>query len=312
MKKTLFFITAMSCVMLSCSPKISGYRVEEKSVSNTLEFLASDELAGRDSGSEGLEKAARYLEDVFTKNSVKPYFATYRDTLSNYPKPAYNIVGYLEGADPELKKEFVVIGAHYDHVGIGKAVQNDSIYNGADDNASGTTAVAELVNYFAQSKSNKRSIMFCFFSAEEKGLLGSKHLAKKLKEADFNIYVMLNFEMIGVPMDKETEAYITGPGRSNMMDRMNDYAGKKLIGSNSFEMMYQLFRASDNYPFYMELNIPAHTISTTDMETFPFYHKPDDDFEAMDTKHMTSFIQEIIPVVEKMVNAQTKEIVLKK
>lgn len=298
--------------MLSCSPKISGYRVEEKSVSNTLEFLASDELAGRDSGSEGLEKAARYLEDVFTKNSVKPYFATYRDTLSNYPKPAYNIVGYLEGADPELKKEFVVIGAHYDHVGIGKAVQNDSIYNGADDNASGTTAVAELVNYFAQSKSNKRSIMFCFFSAEEKGLLGSKHLAKKLKEADFNIYVMLNFEMIGVPMDKETEAYITGPGRSNMMDRMNDYAGKKLIGSNSFEMMYQLFRASDNYPFYMELNIPAHTVSTTDMETFPFYHKPDDEFEAMDTKHMTSFIQEIIPVVEKMVNAQTKEIVLKK
>ncbi len=317
MNKTLFFITAsLSCLVMACSPKMANsaganYTVEEENVANTLQFLTSDELAGRDSGSEGIEKAAQYLEDIFSKNSVKPYFTTYRDTLSNYPKPAYNIVGYLEGSDHELKKEFVIIGAHYDHVGIGTAVSNDSIYNGADDNASGTTAVAELVNYFAKAKNNKRSIMFCFFSAEEKGLLGSKHLAKKLKGADFNLYVMLNFEMIGVPMNKEYEAYITGPGRSNMMDKLNEYAGERLIGSNEFEMKYQLFRASDNYPFFTEFNVPAHTLSTTDMEVFQFYHKPGDEFEAMDTKHMTAFIQQIIPVADKMVNAPSQDIVVK-
>ena len=142
-------------------------------------------------------------------------------------------------------------------------------------------------------------------------MLGSKHLAKKLKDADFNLYVMLNFEMIGVPMNKEYEAYITGPGRSNMMDKLNEYAGERLIGSNEFEMKYQLFRASDNYPFFTEFNVPAHTLSTTDMEVFQFYHKPGDEFEAMDTKHMTAFIQQIIPVADKMVNAPSQEIAVK-
>ena len=309
----LLFIGCFTAATAQKNATVKNYKVDEKSVETTLRFLSSDELQGRDSGSEGLEKAAQYLEDVFTKNSIKPYFATYRDTLSNYPEPAYNIVGWIEGNDPELKNEFVLIGAHYDHIGIAlQAVAGDTIYNGADDNASGTTAVTELVNYFAKSKSNKRSILFCFFSAEEKGLLGSRHLAAKLKQQDFNIYVMLNFEMIGVPMKKDFDAFITGYSVSNMADRLNEYAGKKLVGYLEFEMKYQLFRASDNYPFYTEFKVPSHTLSTTDMETFPYYHHVKDDFEAMDTKHMTKFIQDILPVVEKTVNAKTQEITLKK
>jgi Zn-dependent M28 family amino/carboxypeptidase len=192
------------------------------------------------------------------------------------------------------------------------AIDGDDIFNGADDNASGTTAVAEMVNYFAKTKSNKRSILFCFFSGEEKGLLGSKHLAAKLKQQNFNLYVMLNFEMIGVPMGQDIDAFITGYGRSNMVDKINEYAGRKIIGSNAFEMKYQLFRASDNYPFFTEFNVPSHTVSTTDMEKFAFYHQLGDDFEEMNVPHMTAFIQEMIPVTEKMVNAATREIVLKK
>lgn len=317
MKKTLsvllIFIGCLSTVNAQKNVTAKNYKVDEKSVAATLQFLSSDELKGRNSGSEGLEKAARYLEDVFSKNSIKPYFSTYRDTLSNYPEPAYNIVGWIEGTDPKLKDEFVVIGAHYDHIGMAlQPVEGDSIYNGADDNATGTTAVAELVNYYAKSKSNKRSILFCFFSAEEKGLLGSRHLAAKLKQQDFNIYVMLNFEMIGVPMKKDFDAFITGYSVSNMAEKLNEYAGKKMIGYLEFEMKYQLFRASDNYPFYTEFKVPSHTLSTTDMETFPYYHHVNDEFEVMDTKHMTAFIQDIIPVVEKTVNAETREIVLKK
>jgi len=313
MKKALFLLLiSLGFVALSCAQS-KPYKVDEKSVSATLKFLTSDELKGRAPGTPEMDLAAAHLEDILKKNGIKPYFATYRDTLSNYAKPAYNIVGVLEGTDPKLKKEFVVIGAHYDHIGMAKeAVNGDDIFNGADDNATGTTTVTELVNYYGRNKTNKRSILFCFFSAEEAGLLGSYHLSKKLHDQGFNIYTMVNFEMTGVPLGGDNLAFITGYGRSNMADKFNEYAGKKIIGSNEFEMKYQLFKFSDNYPFFLEFNVPSHTFSTTEMSTFPFYHKLDDEFEAMDTKHMTSFIQQMIPVVEKMVNARTQEITLKK
>lgn len=316
-KLVLVSLLSLGCIGVVSAQKkkavAASYKVEEKSVAATLKFLSSDELKGRDAGTEGAEMAAKYLEDVFVKNGIKPYFATYRDTLTNYSIPSFNVVGYLEGTDPVLKKEFVVIGAHYDHIGVATTpVNGDSIFNGADDNATGTTTVAELVNYYGKAKSNKRSILFCFFSAEEDGLLGSKHLAAKLKEQNFNLYVMFNFEMTGVPLGGDVLSYLTGYGRSNMADKINEYAGKRVVGSNEFEMKYQLFRASDNYPFFMEFNVPSHTISTTEMTTFKFYHQLGDEFAQMDTKHMTTFIQEMIPVVEKMVNAPTQEIVLKK
>ncbi|MCW4470699.1 M28 family peptidase [Flavobacterium sp. MFBS3-15] len=313
MKKILSLLWAsFGFVALSCAQS-KPYKVDEKSVSATLQFLTSDEMKGRAPGTPEMDLAAVYLEDVLQKNGIKPYFATYRDTLSNYAKTAYNIVGVLEGTDPKLKNEFVVIGAHYDHIGVAiVAVNGDDIFNGADDNATGTTTVAELANYYGKHKTNKRSILFCFFSAEEAGLLGSYHLSEKLRGQGFNIYTMLNFEMTGVPLGGENLAFITGYAKSNMADKFNEYAGKKIIGSNEFEMKYQLFKFSDNYPFFLEFNVPSHTLSTTEMSTFPFYHKLDDEFEAMDTKHMTSFIQQMIPVVEKMVNAKTQEITLKK
>ena len=289
-----------------------NYQVAEENVIKTLSYLTSDELEGRDSGSEGIEKAAVYLENLLKENGVKPYFKTYRDTLSNFDKPAFNIVGFIEGTDKKLKNEFVVIGAHYDHIGmLQNGVNGDVIVNGANDNATGTTAVTEVAKYFAKFKNNKRSILFVFFSAEEKGLLGSKHLAAKLKEQKMDLYFMFNFEMIGVPMkDKGMDFYLTGFGKSNMATTMNDYAGEKLVGYLPIETKYMLFRASDNYPFFTEFNVPAQTVSTFDFENFEFYHQPDDEFELMDTKHMTAVISKTIPVLEKMINAPKKEIKL--
>ena len=289
-----------------------NYQVAEENVIKTLSYLTSDELEGRDSGSEGIEKAAVYLENLLKENGVKPYFKTYRDTLSNFDKPAFNIVGFIEGTDKKLKNEFVVIGAHYDHIGmLQNGVNGDVIVNGANDNATGTTAVTEVAKYFAKFKNNKRSILFVFFSAEEKGLLGSKHLAAKLKEQKMDLYFMFNFEMIGIPMkDKGMDFYLTGFGKSNMATTMNEYAGEKLVGYLPIETKYMLFRASDNYPFFTEFNVPAQTVSTFDFENFQFYHQPDDEFELMDTKHMTNVISKTIPVLEKMINASIKEIKL--
>ncbi|WP_159800483.1 M20/M25/M40 family metallo-hydrolase [Flavobacterium sp. MK4S-17] len=316
MKKIFLALALWCCIIAACTAqknkRADKYEVTQKSVADKLKFLASDELGGRATASEGIEITAKYLEDIFAKNSVKPYFTTYRDTLSNYQEPAYNIVGYLEGNDPELKKEYIILSAHYDHIGLSNfPVAGDSIYNGANDDASGCVAVAEMVNYFARSKSNKRSIMFCFFTAEEKGLYGSRHLAAKLKQADFNLYAMLNFELIGVPLGKEAASYITGYAKSNMAHKLNEYAGNDmLVGSSEFEMRYQLFRRADNYSFYTEFKIPAHTISTTNMETFTLYHHVDDEFDMMDINHMAGFIKRMIPAVEKMANARVKEIVL--
>lgn len=292
------------------SKEVIAY-AKEADVSKTLKYLTSDELEGRDSGSKGIEKASIYLENLLRENNIKPYFKTYRDTLSNYDKTSYNIVGYIEGTDPVLKNEFVIIGAHYDHIGKISAVNGDDIANGANDNAAGTTAVSEVAKYFGQSKSNKRSLLFVFFSAEEKGLLGSKHLAAKLKQQNMNLYFMFNYEMVGVPMqNRDMLMYITGFGKSNMAAKMNEYSGDKLVGYLSVETKYMLFRASDNFPFYDEFNVPAQTVSTFDFENFDFYHQPDDEFELMNTAHITTIVNKTIPVLEKMMNAPTKEIKL--
>jgi len=288
------------------------YKVKEAEVSDFLKYLSSDELEGRETGTKGIEKAAVFLEDFFKKNNVKPYFKTYRDTLTNFKTPAFNIVGVLEGTDPELKKEFIVLSAHYDHIGLEKKKQDDMINNGANDDASGVTAVAEMAKYFSETKSNKRSVLFVFFAGEEKGLLGSKSLVKKLKAQDFKLYAQLNIEMIGIPMKRDYLAYITGFDKSNMAGKINEYTGKKTIGFLPKEAEYQLFYRSDNHPFFETFNKPCQSVSTFDFENFDFYHHVSDEFKLMDIPFMTSFIQEFLPAVTQMASSPTEEITMSK
>lgn len=278
-------------------------------VGNIITFLASDELKGREAGSEGIEKAANSIEYIFKENGVPSYFSTYKDTLSNFPGLAYNVVGLLEGNDDKLKKEFVVIGAHYDHIGTAKPVGQDSIANGANDNASGTTTVLELARYFGNAKTNKRSVIFALFSAEEKGLLGSAHLAKKLKAQNIDLYTMLNFEMVGVPLqNKDYFIYISGYEMSNMADVANGYAGDKLIGFLPTAAQMNLFQRSDNYPFHLEFNVPSQTFCTFDFTNFDHYHQVGDEADIMDFEHMAEVVNRVIPAVEGIVNSATKEI----
>ena len=185
-----------------------------------MNFLASDALKGRDTGSEGIDRAASYLIKNLEANKIGSYYNAYQDSLSNYQTPAYNIVGVLQGNDPSLKNEVVLVGAHYDHIGILSAQNGDSIANGANDNATGTATVLELARYFAKANVNKRTMIFAFFSAEEKGLKGSAHLAKKMKAEGVDLYAALNFEMTGVPMtDKDYLVYATGFNMSNVAAR---------------------------------------------------------------------------------------------
>jgi Zn-dependent M28 family amino/carboxypeptidase len=310
-------IVAFFCllVIVGCKTQIENpnkkTEISLNEVKESLSYLASDELGGRNTGSEGIEKAAVYIETLFAKNSIKPYLETYRDTFLIKDLVGYNVVGYIEGNDAKLKSEFVILGAHYDHIGKGKEVDGDTIANGANDDASGTVAVLEWAKYFSKTKNNKRSLLFTLYAAEEMGLKGSEHLAQKLNEANVGVYAMINFEMIGTPRAAgETIAYITGYNLSNMAERLNGYIGEEVVGFLAQAKEYKLFKRSDNYPFYNQFKVPSHAISTFDFTNFDYYHHVDDELDKMDFEHMTKFIIKMIPAIEGMVNSSTKEIKL--
>lgn len=295
----------------SQSEKSKNTFTDAERIGEMMNYLASNDMKGREAGSEGIEMAAKYIESYFKSYGLKPYFETYRDTLSNFKKPSYNIVGMVEGNDPDLKDEFILIGAHYDHIGTIKPENGDYIANGANDNASGTTSVLEMARYFGTQKTNKRSLIFALFSAEEKGLLGSKHLAKKLKEEDLNLYTMLNFEMTGVPLKgKDYFVYITGYEMSNLAEVSNKYADENLVGFLPTAKEFNLYQRSDNYPFHQEFGVPSHTFCTFDFTNFNHYHKVGDENSLMDFDHMATLVNKTIPVIEGIANALSQEIKL--
>ncbi len=314
-----FLFTCKSIVKTTSSSNSNSVQETESKIipvtaselEKLMTYLASDKLKGRDTGSEGINQAASYIEVKFKSFGLKPYFQAFRDNFKVSDLDAFNVVGYLEGNDPKLKEEVVIIGAHYDHIGVVQTKEGDSIANGANDNAAGSSAVISMAKHFAKSKSNKRSIMFVLFSAEEKGLLGSKHLATRLIDDNLDIYTMFNIEMIGVPMksDKNFKAYLTGHKLSNMSDKFNTYAkDDNFIGFYELAETYQLFKRSDNYPFYEAFKIPAQTLSTSD--DYKQYHQVDDEIDQLDFNHMARIINILIPVVETMCNTLTKEIVI--
>lgn len=291
--------------------ELLNINVSEDAVKEALYFMASDDLKGRNVGSEGIDKAALFIENVFSKNNIKPYYESYRDSFQVNEASGYNIIGVIEGVDPVLKKEFIVVSAHYDHIGLMSPIANDSIANGANDNAAGSVAVLELAKYFSTAPKSKRSILFVLLSAEEKGLLGSKHLAKRLKKENFDLYVNFNIEMIGVPMvNKDHKAYLTGFEESNMAEKFNEYSNEKVLGFLPKAKEFNLFMRSDNYAFFQEFNVPAQTISTFDFTNYNYYHQVQDEADQMNVPFMTGLIEAIIPGIQKTANTPTKEIKL--
>jgi len=285
-------------------------KVSVTEVQSALNYLSSDELMGRKTGTQGIEDAAVFIEDKFQTYGVQPYFETYRDHFVINDIKGFNMVGYLEGSDPQLKDEFILVGAHYDHIGTGKEVSGDTIANGANDNAAGTVGVLQLAKYFAENGGNKRSIIFALFSGEEMGLKGSEHLAERLRSEDLNLYVMFNLEMIGVPMKaKNYKAYLTGFEKSNLAEKFNEYSGgEKVLGFLPQAQQMSLFQRSDNYPFFKAFNVPSQTVSTFDFSNYPYYHHVDDEFEFLDANFMASLIEDLIPGLVKMSNSEEMEI----
>jgi Zn-dependent M28 family amino/carboxypeptidase len=201
-----------------------------------------------------------------------------------------NVVGVLPGkSKPD---EMVVFSGHYDHIGIEKPINGDSIANGADDDASGTTAVIELARYFKKIKNNERTLIFVAFTAEEIGGFGSKYFSEQLNPD--KVVAMFNIEMIGKPSKwGQNFAFITGYDRSDFGEILQ----KNLTGTK-FEFRadpypeQNLFYRSDNATL-ARLGVPAHTISTDEIDIDKFYHTVDDEFETLNMENLTATIRAI-------------------
>ena len=201
-----------------------------------------------------------------------------------------NVVGVLPGKSK--KDEYVIFSGHYDHLGIGKPVDGDSIYNGANDDAAGITGVIMLANYFKKAKDNERTIVFAAFTAEEVGGFGSQYFSRQMNPD--KVMAMFNIEMIGTESKwGKNSAYITGYEKTNMGEIIaKDLKGTAFTFYPDPYPQQQLFYRSDNATL-ARLGVPAHTISTSKMDVEPHYHKLTDHIETLDLVNMTEVIKAI-------------------
>ena len=227
---------------------------------------------------------------------------TYKFSIKNdiEEKPLSNVIGVLPGK--KFKNEYVVFSGHYDHLGIGKPDdKGDSIYNGANDDASGTTAVIMLAKYFSKLNNNNRTLIFVAFTAEEIGGFGSQYFSKHVDPE--KTVAMFNIEMIGTESNwGKNSAYITGYDKSDFGKILQ----KNLDGSNfKFEpdpyTKQNLFYRSDNATL-AAFGVPAHTISTSKMDAEPNYHKQSDEIETLDLNNMAEIIKAVALSSKSIIN----------
>lgn len=204
----------------------------------------------------------------------------------------FNVVGYIEGTDPELKKDYVVYSAHYDHVGIGQPDSTgDAIYNGARDNAVGSVTVLEAAKNIGMYPT-KRSSLFVFFTGEEKGLLGSEWFVEKSPVALSDMVYCFNSD--GGGYNNTSMASVIGLDRTTAEDLLVEAIETYGLtaGDDTNYKEQGLFDRSDNVSFAKK-GIPAPTFTpgmdAFDDEIFKYYHQPSDEFETLDMDYMYTF-----------------------
>ncbi|WP_288955391.1 M28 family peptidase [uncultured Polaribacter sp.] len=276
-------------------------------VKKHLYTLASDNMEGRKAGTPGIEKAAKYIENEFKRIGLTTFenLDSYRQTFtftnrrSKKKITSANIIGVLQGRSK--KDEYVIISAHYDHLGI-REKGEDKIFNGANDDASGVTGVLALAEYF-KKVGNERTIVFVAFTAEEMGLIGSTHFGKGIDASKF--VAGINLEMIGkIPSFGKNTAWLTGFERSDF----GKIVQKNLKGSG-YQLFpdpyknFNLFFRSDNASL-ARLGVPSHTFSTTAIDKDKDYHKVTDEAETLNMTIITQTIQAVAKGTESIISGK--------
>jgi len=288
----------------------SNFFIDSLVVKKHLYILASDEMQGRETGTLGIEKAAKYIENEFKRiglttfeglNSYRQTF-TFTNRRTNKDITTANIIGVLEGKSK--KNEYVIISAHYDHLGFKKtAGKLDSIYNGANDDASGVTEVLVLAEYFKKKNNNERTLVFVAFTGEEMGLIGSTQFGKGIDASKF--VAGINLEMIGkTPSFGPNTAWLTGFERSDF----GKIIQKNLVGTG-YQLFpdpydkFNLFFRSDNASL-ARLGVPSHTFSTTPIDVDKDYHQASDEATTLNMTVITQTIQAVAKGTESIIEGK--------
>lgn len=311
MRKILFLLIIAS---LPGSLKVYAQSLDsiinEKEVLRIESILAHDDMEGRAVFTPGIEKAAAFIAAEFGAAGLQPWHpdSSYRQSFTLDAasqrfagKTLANIVGILPGkSKPD---EYVIFSGHYDHIGIGRPVNGDAVYNGANDDASGITAVIMLARYFKALDNNERTIVFAAFTAEETGGMGSRHFSRQYEPAQ--VMAMFNIEMIGTESRWGRDAaYITGFEKTDMGTIL-----QKNLQGTGFRFypdpypQQQLFYRSDNATL-ARLGVPAHTISTSKMDNEPYYHTVADELETLDLPNMTAIIKAIALSAQSVISGK--------
>lgn len=263
----------------------SQSEITTEEIKNHISFLTSEDKAGRYPGGRINKKLVKYIISDFKKSGIKSLQGGYKQRFEarlrveeNEPKKepvdTWNVIGFIEGNDPNLKNEFIVLGAHYDHLGLGgpssKSAKKNTIHYGADDNASGTSALLEIAEKLAANKNKlKRSVLFIAFGAEEQGLLGSKYFVEHPIVPIAQIKLMINMDMVG-RLNDQKQVYMGGAGTfPEGVDFMRKLG--KDLGLNPVVHAGSV-GGSDHVSFYKK-NISVLGIHTGG---HPQYHTPED------------------------------------
>jgi len=283
----------------------NGPIVTADELSSWAHYLASDEMKGRRNGSEEMKEVAQFIADQFQKAGLET-FEGLEDYIQEYtvqPRRGEsfkerNVVGFLKGSDPELSKEYIIYTAHFDHIGIGRVIDGDSIYNGANDNAAGTTTLLGLAHTWKRNGHRPaRSVIFLAVSGEEMGMHGSRYFMSNPPISTDDIFLDFNIEMTGhCTLLGPKRYYITGPSFTNFDEILDEYNQKtdwKRV--DTISSADGLMFASDNVAFAVKtennkriLNIPGHTLCTHGGENH--IHRPNDEPEFMNYNNMADLV----------------------
>ena len=307
--KRATWVAVLSLVMASvamaqpAAPKAKAI-VSQESVKKYMQGLASDEMRGRGSATADELAAAKYIASQLKLLKIEPAGddGGYLQTVKFGARITTNVIGILRGTDPKSGKETVLLSAHLDHLGVGREVNGDSIYNGADDDASGVTAVLELAEALAGGPRPKRTVVFALFGSEEIGGYGARYFQEHPPVPVESFVANLEFEMIGRPDAAVAPhtLWLTGYERSNLGAELAAH-GARLVADPHPEQHF--FQRSDNYVLALK-GIIAHTVSSYGLHSD--YHQPSDDLAHVDFAHMTEAIESMVEPVRWLVNTDFK------
>lgn len=283
-------LAACTPAMRSSGPNLGAAVADSSAIRSDIAYLASDALEGRLTGSPGNDSAAAFIARRYAYLRLKPSFPGYLQkfvarsaaaahTGDTTGMKSQNVVAMLTGSDPVLRNRYIVVGAHFDH--LGRSIQfatdpkaGNAIRNGADDNASGTAAVLQLARMLSIVKP-KHSVIFVNFTGEEEGLLGSQYFVDNSPVPLDSIVTMFNFDMVGRLRDNKLLVY--GTGTATELPALVDSANLKIVPALSIQGGGDGFGSSDHASFYAK-NIPVLHFFTDNHDD---YHAATDDVEKI-------------------------------